>query len=583
MIISHNLLPKQKSRKRGLDVSIDLFALAEGLYNELNRIGIIDRIKDIPHLGVIRVNRKLSKVRFDYVMLQLYFHQMIRKNVKNHLKISYNNYLRTYDFLPEVDFKLEKKEVSVADIIQILVIIYNIGHFYNTFTASRAITMLAEHNNIFADYIKDCVDDARFKSVCDKIFFACDYQRMHLLNSLMVLEHCDSSIKSVKIAKEIIYAYINEDDLGVESKLHYAFKLFKMVRNVAYSAYDLQIANTPFTLDIWNEEAMSNFFRELLSEFNNQESAISLVSSFQKLLDDTVYNENDNAICYYQISNKIFRKALNECSSSWGNYYDNFWLNRDSVFNERYRQNRDYVRDGILKLTFEKDERNIAKELFNSFARLNCTRVGYYDRNSGRMTIVVSIKKSGSNKNKIAFRILKVTISYLRRISSIQENDVRYLLVAKFFLRYLFNENQIILKSAIDNKKCLLCTKGKTRRVIGLKKIIDNSSCNEDTKHEVEFAIRYLKANTSNEVTITIPCSTLVFNKSGGILAEFDGIIIYPNRTTNQIVLLEAKNTAEKPAYGKNCLAGKLKTLHIEYERDNIIIDKHDAYFKMTV
>ena len=584
MIINHNLLPKQKSRRLGLNVSIDLFLLAEELYRELFRIGIIDRIKTIPQLGVIKVNRKLSKVRFDYMALQLYFHQIIKKNVKNHLRFSYNNYMKTDDFLPDIDIQIPQKEVSIADIIQILVIVYNIGHFYNTFTASRAVTMLLEYNSVFADHIKSCIDNNRFKSACDEIFSACDYHRMHLLNSFMVLEHCDPSIKSVQIAKEIIYAYINEMDLSEKSKLHYVFDLFRTVRNVAYSAYDLQIANTPFTLDIWNEEAISNFFRELLSEFNNKESAINLVSSFQKLLDDTVYNENNNAICYYQISNKIFRKALSECGSSWENYYDIFWLNRNSVFNERYRQNRDYVCDGILKLTFEKDERHIAKKLFHALEHLNCTRVGYYDRNSGRMTIVVSIKKSSNGKSKIAFRVLKVTISHLRRISGIQEHDVRYLLVAKFFLRYLFNENQIILKSAMDNKKCLLCIKGKTRRVIVLQKMIDNDSCNEDTNHEMEFVISHLQENPSNEVTIIIPCSTLVLNKSEGRkLAEFDGIIIYPNRATNQIVLLEAKNTAEKPIYGKKCLEEKLKKLHIEYEKDSIIIDGYDAYFEISL
>lgn len=93
MNIRHDLLPKQKKRKQGFDVIVDLFPLAQELYDELDRIGIIARIKEVPQLGVIRVKQGLSKSRYDYVILQLYFHQIIKKKIQNHLKWTYNNYL----------------------------------------------------------------------------------------------------------------------------------------------------------------------------------------------------------------------------------------------------------------------------------------------------------------------------------------------------------------------------------------------------------------------------------------------------------------------------------------------------------
>ncbi len=49
MDIKHDLLPAQKSRKYNLKETIDLYPITTELYNELGRIGIIDRIKDIPH------------------------------------------------------------------------------------------------------------------------------------------------------------------------------------------------------------------------------------------------------------------------------------------------------------------------------------------------------------------------------------------------------------------------------------------------------------------------------------------------------------------------------------------------------
>ena len=77
-IIKHNLLPAQKPRKYTLDAEIDLYPYATELYSELESIGIIERIKSIQQLGVIKVPKKFQKTRYDYVMLQLYVHQLIK-------------------------------------------------------------------------------------------------------------------------------------------------------------------------------------------------------------------------------------------------------------------------------------------------------------------------------------------------------------------------------------------------------------------------------------------------------------------------------------------------------------------------
>lgn len=54
MPIEVNLLPKQKARKRQLVAKIDLYSYATELYQELEKLEIIDRLKVIPHLGVIK-------------------------------------------------------------------------------------------------------------------------------------------------------------------------------------------------------------------------------------------------------------------------------------------------------------------------------------------------------------------------------------------------------------------------------------------------------------------------------------------------------------------------------------------------
>ena len=65
--IEYDLLPKQKRRKQGLKVSIDLYPIATELFENLDSIGIVKRVQEIQQLGLIKVNSKLIKSRYSSV------------------------------------------------------------------------------------------------------------------------------------------------------------------------------------------------------------------------------------------------------------------------------------------------------------------------------------------------------------------------------------------------------------------------------------------------------------------------------------------------------------------------------------
>ena len=584
MLLQHNLLPKHKHRKNGLNVNIDLYELATELYNELDALGIIERTRKIPQLGLIRVTRNLSKTRYDYIMLQLYFHQLIKPNLSTVLKLSYNNYLSQNDFLQDT-ITFSGKKITIADVMQIMSIIYNIGHFKNTFTSSRAIVMLGEEDEIFKNALISSSASPIYQSAVQHIIDTGDYSRLHLINSLLMLEKCDQGKFSVQVAQSILYGYILPEQLSEDSKLKYAFELFRNVRNVSYVAYDLQIAKTPFTLDLWNEDAVILLFRELLSAFNNQTSAHNLVASVEKLLHDTVYNENSSAICYYKISRRMVKEFCDAADFSALNYYNDCLLNENSCFNKNYRQTRDYSEYGILKITFSANELSAYKDLLFELEHTNNSCVGSYNRYSGERTLLVSIKKNSKNKAKTALRITKHIIGSLRGIDNISSTDIRYILIIKFLLFYLFNENQVIIKATIDEKICTVCTRGKNSRVAFLRSLLNNGMGTIDERHEVDFMIDRLVIDTINDTTITVPGSILVYSieQPGKKMCEFDGIIIHPMRPKNQVIFLEAKNTKATPTYGKKCLQQKLKTLRIPFNDKDITVVNHDAFMNMTI
>ena len=585
--VMYNLLPGQKARRHNLRVEIDIYRYAEELQIELDHIGIMTRLKEIPQLGIIKVSRCLLKTRYDYIMLQLYLHQLIKTELQQHLKLTYNNFVREKEFCN--DYKYLQKDwcPSIGDILQLLTIVYNIGHFYNTFTSSKAVVTAALENCSFYNMVLKSSDSSRYQKIAREILNSRNYQRLHLLNSILILEKCDQTKPSVSLALEILYAYLNESALAEDSKLKYVFKIFRNVRTVSYMAYDLQISETPLTIDFCDKDGMKLLLQELLSEYNNNQPSIDLVKSITKMLDDYVYYENFNTICYNRISRTMVSLITGESMNNEMNYYTDCFLDKNSIFNRQYIQRHDYDQSPILKITFSKEERDLSSSLLSSLDTINNTRVGYYDRHSGEQTILVSIKSSCSlmSKKIAALKVLKCTIKFLRKISDIKTTDDRFLLCTKFFLFYLFNENSVVIKPTIDEEKCVICTRGKKARVMEIEELLTNSIGDKDKNHEVEFLLRQLKCDLINDTSITIPASIIVYQGrgSGRELSEFDGLIIHPMRKDKQVVFLEAKNRDRQPGVAKKCLGEKFDVLSFDYSRDEIITVDHDAFWTYSL
>ena len=210
---------------------------------------------------------------------------------------------------------------------------------------------------------------------------------------------------------------------------------------------------------------------------------------------------------------------------------------------------------------------------------MNNTRVGYYDRHSGEQTIVVSIKDSCDYNQKItaALKVVKVTISAIRKVTGISPCDSRFILCAKFLLFYLFKENPVVIKPTLDDKKCVFCTRGKNSRIKEINTLLKEYTGTNDQRHETNFMLDILNKDTIND--------TSSFLRSIHCLAVNGNTvrIIHPMRNKNQIIFLEAKNTTNKPAYGKKCLKEKFDILQIAYTSESIEIINHDALMKHTI
>lgn len=127
--------------------------------------------------------------------------------------------------------------------------------------------------------------------------------------------------------------------------------------------------------------------------------------------------------------------------------------------------------------------------------------------------------------------------------------------------------------------------RGSKARVKFVDDLLDLGQGKEDERHEVEFIKQYLCQDLKNDTAIILCGSLLLLdsNKTGKTLHEYDGLIIFPFRETEQVIFVEAKNTKNKPSFAQKCIKEKLDDTPIEYNMGNIVTLNHDCYYKHSI
>lgn len=510
------------------------------------------------------------------MLFQLYLHQVARK-LNNQLKYSYGSSIKKT--LPQIVTYTSDINPTVADIIQVLIISYNIGHFQNTFSASRAVILsLCNDEVTYAGFVGLFENDIH-KELAKKIIRDKDYHCFHLLNSLLMLLSCDTAKPCIALAINALTEYL----LGTnEEKLKYAYSLFRNIRNLSYVIYDLYVAPLSLYIDITDEQNLENVLTELLSEYNDSSSITSMVSSIQKLLSDTIYNEPRNCIHLFGFTSQIQRKHTAEAfvTTSISEYISNVIINPDSLWNRKWIYHHDFDKE-CLKITFDSAIIDVAS-IACKFEKMDYIRAGYYDRPyQQKQTLIISILSKCPCKSKVALKVVKKVLPLLVRSNY---DDVRYILLAKFLLYYVFDEHPIKINSEIDNNCCVITVRGKKARVSAIQKLLKKeSSVSEDKLHEIKWLLYNISKDDINDTAIMIPASVLVYDKARKerILSELDGMIIYPYRET--ILFLEAKNTKARPRQARKDLIKKFSLLNITYENSNFGIVNHDVNYEFKI
>ncbi|OWZ83222.1 hypothetical protein [Natranaerobius trueperi] len=597
MFIEEEIFKGIRNVGKSKKVKINLFPLATDLFSILKEEGLIEELNNTPLLGNITVRKKDSYTRYDYVMMQQYMYLFVKKKLNSELMLSLGNKVKCKEFTNGIfDIKNSdfKKVPTIADILQILALIYNIGHFKNTFTSSRAaINAIKSDEKLYESFLCNFEFDLH-KNIARQIIESNNYYRFHLLNSLLILLSIGRDQLTIKFAINILSEYLTKERSGSE-KLEYIFKLFVIIREVSFVTYDLSIAPVPIYIDIHNDKYLETLLMERLSGYNEEKQISNLFKGLNKLLQDNVYNEESNAIIQFDIVQRMTRNIMKheKTKELFSSSYQEFINGKEdsyAIFNKKYSKRNDFEVSNILKLSFSDEKQSEIIQLIKRLNSTNFVKVAwYYSMSEERIIMLVAIKAKCNQKQKVAFKVIRVILNFLNRLkTSDQENTYhdQVLLTTKFFLYYLFNEHKILLEGGLDKNVCVTLDQGKRKRSKSLKRLLTSyPESHQDNIHEIKVIKSILDSDNNNDLGLTV-CSSIVVKDQKDLTrkkAEFDGLILYPNRNEEQIIFVESKNTNRQPSQSKNCLKEKFITLAIPYVEEYIVSQGMNSIYKYSV
>ena len=529
------------ARRQEESVDIVLYKNADKLYKELEVNGYIKRLQEIRQLGPVKPKKDNKIYRYDYMFIQLYLHKLIR-HMRLLTKYGKNNQLFNSN-------KTYAMNITLSEALQLLVILYNVGHFYNTFTASRAVILQANKNEVFCNQLLAQFTRQEFRDAAYNMVNKYQYDKWHLLNTYLLLHHLHLSPELIQVCEYLLLLCIaNKNNLT--TKEQYLLTVFDEIRGIAYAACDLQSFRLALAIDLHSEEELKSLLRELLSKHNNAEPVKTMLETIRKLLSDTGYNSPRNVIQYYNLSQTISDElsTLSAQPNEW-QYFD-LWQNPSSALNKQYTSHAIHSKQ-FLKVKFRADEYNLFVKLIGILQHTQNIEFGYYTRPNESYTVILCIKRQ-----KDAMQYIVIANRIVRRIVAVvhkswSSNDCRYVLIAKFLLYYVFQQRECDITS-IDADTCTLCLDGRKAKADALKtmiKIAEKHNANNmlphisnDSIQEVKYMKEYIEKTSQRHISLVIPASIQVLHQEKPEqFHEFDGIIINPTRQS--IVFLEAKNT----------------------------------------
>jgi len=242
-------------------------------YQIMERHNEVERLKKLEHLGVLQnIFPGIRHTRWDYTMTMLYLIQRLREAGLEGLS-------RTR--------KVGEIVLSGRDIMQLLALVANIGHFPGTFAVEKGIMRYIAQSKELRNKLKDlaAIDDEQFSQI--------NYFTLNKLMALVKLqwwqEEADDAEKNlISAVKQLVkQSFLDEPPTEHHKKI---VEYFNFVRRMSYQLLDCLYVNLPVRVEY------AEFIKQLptLSLERKQLSALmELIDQYTRIVYKQIYHSQE--------------------------------------------------------------------------------------------------------------------------------------------------------------------------------------------------------------------------------------------------------------------------------------------------
>jgi hypothetical protein len=207
------------------------------LYDFLDEVGEIDRLKNLDHLGIVReVIDGARHSRFDYIALIFALIDQWDQKVDEIYAFS------RVDVEPEPE---QGKEVKGKDLIKCWALLFNIGHLEWTFFTERILLEVLRERKLHTKLIGS-IEDEKIERIAEEIFELRDYNHLYQILAYLRFKCLYKKYKDkmdenwFERYKWMSKKYIVDDfsDKVKESNIIYLKSLYRTVRKIAFLLLD---------------------------------------------------------------------------------------------------------------------------------------------------------------------------------------------------------------------------------------------------------------------------------------------------------------------------------------------------------
>ena len=382
------------------------------LYDFLDEVGEIDRLKNLDHLGIVReVIDGARHSRFDYIAL-------IFALIDNWAqKVEEIHVYSKVNVEPEPE---QGEEVKGKDLIKCWALLFNIGHLEWTFFTERIVLEVLREKKLHTKLIEG-IEDKEIKEKAEEIFEFNDYNHFYQILAYLrfkcLYEKFRNKIDEIwfKRYEWMFKKYIVDDfsDEVKESNTIYLKALYRNVRKIAFLLLDSFY--TPSGLNLSPVLLFNNL--ELIRSIIFDETEISNTLKFlnRQLYKSVYLNEKVLAIqsLYYdRLKKKLSSKVENlENEENVCKFIEEIYekLNIQEIRKDNRKRKSEYV--PVMRFEFEGDDLNeqLKEELYKlplveKNSNSNCYKVAWktplnfyviqYNSKPDRRSITTAFKES---------------------------------------------------------------------------------------------------------------------------------------------------------------------------------------------